>query len=320
MQVKRLQPVLDDPDLQINDPEIINFEQKTASSLDQFMNGSRIKSPVIMATLHEADNARKSPSVKTLELYTAIEEYNKVIELRKEAGPVEAPDLIMARAYVGLYDCELQLRQYNKLAVLEKEILKYCPKGLLANEAYVYIQNAANVNVKRKKTMEALRCLEASSELLKLNDFKDGAQMASLELNIGTTYLSLNIFDKAKLWLDRSRMHLEKVGASDVTYMACLIRSGVACRALKDYKGAVKYFRAAEKVAPSLTKEGEEIYWGHMYYQWAVTLIEMRKYDEAQSKIQKGLALGDRRSSKGLNRLLEAIRKENQSNRQKVAN
>lgn len=320
IKIERVQPAIDDPELRLrlNNADVLKFEQKTADNLDRYIKGSRAKNPVVMTILHEADNARKRPSPKTEELYTAEEEYNRVLELRQESGPVQPPDVIMARAYIGIYDCELQLRQYNKLADLEKQILKYCPKGAVANEAFSCVQKAADANVKRSKPEEAVRCLECSVALLKRNDFRDAEQLAGIELNIGTAYLGLADYVKARLWLDRASLRLQKRGKLNVIYFASLIRSGVASRLSKDYKGAIQKFRAAEKVVANLTEQERPVYFGHMCYQWAVTLVEMKKYDEALNRIQKGLAEADERTAKILRKLRETVKTKQLSNPQMV--
>ncbi len=320
IKTERVQPALDDPDLKLrlSNEAVLKFEQKTADNLDKYINSSRDNDPVVMTILHEADNARKSASPKTEELYTAKEEYTRVLELRQQSGPVQSPESIMARAYIGLYDCEFQLRQYNKLAELEKQILKYCPKGAIANEAYSCIQKAAEANVKRKKPEEAVRCLESTAELLKRTEFHDEEQLGGLELNIGTTYLSLGDRVKAKLWLDRACQRLQKVGKLNVTYFASLIRAGLVSRLSKDYKGAIQRFRSAEKIVSNLTPQERPVYFGHMCYQWALTLLELKKYDDALSRIQKGLAVADERTAKNLKRLREIVKKEQLSHPAKV--
>lgn len=297
------------------DPILLQNDNKTLSTLDDKLSSQytayRGKRADFSALLGEADQSIMGENPSNSELYFSLDSYNECIGKLTKYGPLKPPDRVMTRALLGSYKANLKLRRYDELPGLEEKILQYCPSGDQAEYAYHLFEGAASSYTKRKKPREALRCMEAALEAWKKTPAAKDHHYTSLELNIGTTYLELGEWKKAKQWLDTTLVHIEKSAPNREFNIACLIRLGVANQNLKDYKTAYQKFRAAEKMVLKPRDEFSDKYIGQLYYRWAIALHEEGKLEEAESKLVKGIAAErETRSQLALQSFLGTIRKE----------
>ncbi|MDZ4834773.1 MAG: hypothetical protein SGJ27_13430 [Candidatus Melainabacteria bacterium] len=214
----------------------------------------------------------------------------------------------MANANIGLYDVNLQLLKFDELPALEMEILKYCPDGPVARNAFDVFNKAAQIFTKRKKYLEANGALEAATIVLAKSDSSVSLTTVSIELMIGTTYLANQEFAKAKIWLEKARAHCAKVAPTHEYHIASIIRYGAACRSLGDNKTAILKYREAEKVAYKTDKTVRAVYLSHLYFNWAISYWRMGNFGEAEKKFKKALGTGAVETYPQLNAALAKMR------------
>lgn len=301
--------------LRDKNPTLDDSEKLSEPKLREYLSSPKpetIEEAIAKASVKQADKQRTKRLTHTQdELYSLIEEYNIQIKTRQQHGAVLARDATMALSYIGLYDCYLQLRQYDKLAELQKQILKYCPPGKEANEAYALFVRAAGQFEKRDKTLEQISCVEAALEILRINGFEKQDTIAGHEVHIGSTYNKRQEYTKAKIWLERARARMAKWKPVHIYHVMSLTRSGVAYRSLQDYRGAIQKFQTSEKYASQLKEPDRSKYLGHIHYQWARTLVGMKEYEGATSQLRKGLGVcvQDEETRKLLLDYLELVKK-----------
>ena len=293
-----------------NDPRVSKIEDDVEENFNKFLNGQADK-PIYKQMLNEANRAKANPQVSNAELYMALDNYNKCIELRKADGPnVKPPNNVITNALIGIYDVKMQLRKFDELPALEQEIIKWCPEGNTALAAHDYFQKAADIcGRKRKKVDESLRCMVAAAAVYPKFDKTNKLGIAHLDLNIGTTYLVLGDFQKAKTWLEKARAGYESVKPVHPFLFATFVRLGHTYRELNDYKTAILRLRAAEKLVPKSSKLVDETQIGQMYFSWAVVLSKMAKYEECEEKLLKVLSTNSPAVHPPANKLLLRVRK-----------
>jgi serine/threonine protein kinase len=293
-----------------NDRRVSKIEDDVEENFNKFLDG-KVDKPIYKQMLNEANRAKANPRVKNAELYMALENYNKCIELRKADGPdVKPPNNTITNALIGIYDVNLQLQRFNELPALEQEIIKWCPEGNTALAAHDYFQKAADIcGRKRKKVDESVRCMVAAAAVYPKFDKANKLGIAHLDLNIGSTYLVLGDFPNAKTWLEKARAGYESVKPVHPFLFATFVRLGHTYRELNDYKTAVSRLRAAEKLASKSSKLVDETQVGQMYYSWAVVLFRMAKYEECEEKLLKVLSTNSPAVYPPANKLLLQVRK-----------
>ncbi len=293
-----------------SDPRVLKIEDDVEKNFNKFLHG-QVDKPIYKQMLNEANRAKANPLVKNEELYMALDNYNKCIELRKADGPdVKPPNDTITNALIGIYDVNLQLHRFNELPALEQEIIKWCPEGNTALAAHDYFRKAADIcGRKRKKVDESVRCMVAAAAVYPKFDKTNKLGIAHLDLNIGTDYLLLGDFQKAKTWLEKARAGYESVKPVHPFLFATFVRLGHTYYSLNDYKTAISRLRAAEKLASKSSKRVDETQIGQMYFSWAVVLFRMAKYEESEEKLLKVLSTNSPTVHPPANKLLLQVRK-----------
>jgi serine/threonine protein kinase len=293
------------------DPIISTFEQKMDTTVERYLVGDR-SNQEYPALFREAEQVQQRTNATVAELYSASEKYKACIALRKRKGAVNAPDEIMTRALVGIYGIDLKLSQFEQLAKLEKEIVYYAPDNTAPTiSAYQCFRKAGAAYKKLKLFPESLRCFLAANELGKKIKTDESGQDVSLELSIGTTYLTLSELNNAKFWLERTRAHIEKLPPNRTLHVPVLIRLGSVYQQLKDYKTSNQRYHQAERLALNVNDETSQIYLGQVYFGWATTLHLEGRLDEAENKLEKALIVEhNNQSRQAIQSFLGNIRKE----------
>lgn len=95
---------------------------------------------------------------------------------------------------------------------------------------------------------------------------------------IGISYLQLNEFEKAKIYLDKSIVQIEAESGRDWVHHLDLLYLGIANMELNDYENAIKAFDEALSKYPSF---------GDVKYYKAICLGRQRRIAEAQKMLQE---------------------------------
>jgi serine/threonine protein kinase len=294
----------------IDDSATAAFDKSMEGNFDRYLTGDRAKFEY-ERLLKEADKARLDKNATDASLYSAYLNYNEYISLRTRSGPVKAPDDMMSIALIGLYDVAQRLKQFDKLANLEKEIIKYSPGGKLADTAMKSFQEAAYTFVKRKNHAEAARCLASASVLWKKLHGNDDLQNVTLKVNIGTTYLMGGDWNNARIWLERALAHFDRLPPNRELQVPILLELGSAYHGLNDNKTSIQRIQAAEKLALKKNDEIYSQYIGQIYYRWAIALRAQEKFEEAERKLIKGLRVEQSDKSRPIiQSFLDSLRKE----------
>lgn len=295
------------------DQKIANFDQTMDSQVERYLVGDKSSSEYI-ALFREATKLQTRKNATIAELYKALGDYEEAIRLRTKHGPVKAPDQIMAQALVGIFGINLRLSQLEQLDKYEKDIIKYVPDNSNeAGTAHLHFRRTAVLYKKSQQLEKALHWFQSALAVWNKSHKKDGLQDETLELGIGSTYLTLEQYENARVWLERTRAHLEKLPPHKQYTIPTLIRLGVVYQYLKDFKKSNLRFQQAEKVAIKQNDAISAIYMGQLYYGWAGTLRMQGRLAEAENKAAKALEVErDVKSKQVISTLLGNIRKERQ--------
>lgn len=131
-----------------------------------------------------------------------------------------------------------------------------------------------------------MECIFSQSYRTAISDFEkylelfgDGYVMDhTYYFYIGISYLQLNEFEKAKIYLDKSIAQIEAESGRDWVHHLDLMYLGIANMELNDYENAIKAFDEALSKYPSF---------GDVKYYKAICLSKLRRVEEARKTFQE---------------------------------
>jgi serine/threonine protein kinase len=260
--------------------------------------------------LMQAQTPIASPKTEALPMFDtadlAFDHVDKPInELTNRVASVKPPDERATRALMKAYDSARRIREYDKLPELEKEILKYCPDGPVANECHIQFYNMAYILSNRKLYLDSARCYESTLQALRKFEKEDSEHSADIEHDIGYAYWTADDLIKARSWLERANEHYTKLGVMNAKRLSTLLHLGGTYQRLKNYEASIASLQAAEKIWKSWdARENVVAMQGlaDVYMNWATTLVCMNRFDQAETKVLKAL----RTNSMDANRIQQA--------------